>query len=184
MTRGGLFFALRTGPFRNAVRVGLDYLRGMECTVQVLAAHCVLKQSSGIMASPGTMLAPTLSTDREQQQQHILTPASAKDALAQHHAYHCSVCGAARHTHTGWHAHMRTHTHTYTYTHAGTHTHTYKHKRVRILTNTHTHMHTHKHTDTHARAHIQKPKHAGTHTCTHTCTDAYSCTCCARDGLR
>jgi len=27
----------------------------------------VLKQSSDIVASPGTMLAPTLSTDREQQ---------------------------------------------------------------------------------------------------------------------
>jgi len=34
------------GPFRNVVRVGLDCSRGMEHTVQVLAAHCVLKQSS------------------------------------------------------------------------------------------------------------------------------------------
>jgi hypothetical protein len=50
---------------------------------------------------PDTMLAPALSTDREQQQQHILTPASAKDALAQHHAHHFSICGATRHTHTG-----------------------------------------------------------------------------------
>jgi hypothetical protein len=54
-----------TGPFRNTVRVGLDCSRGMERTVQVLAAHCVLKQSSDIVASPGTMLAPALSTDRE-----------------------------------------------------------------------------------------------------------------------
>ena len=61
----------------------------------------VLKQSSDIVASPGTMLAPAFSTDRELQQQHILTPALAKDTLAQHHAHHCSVCGAARHTHTG-----------------------------------------------------------------------------------
>jgi len=76
-------------------------LRGMERTVQVLATYCVLNQSSDIVASPGTMLAPALSTDREQQQQHIPTPASAKDALAQQHAHHCSVCGAARHTHTG-----------------------------------------------------------------------------------
>jgi len=31
--------------------------------VQVLAAHCVLKQSLDIVASPGTMLTPALSTD-------------------------------------------------------------------------------------------------------------------------
>ena len=67
---------------QDAVRVGLDSSRGVERTVQVLAAHCVLKQSSDIVASPGTMLAPALLTDREQQQQHILTPVSANDALA------------------------------------------------------------------------------------------------------
>ena len=63
-------------------------------------ALCV-EAELGIVASPGTKLAPALSTDGDQQQQHILTPASAKDALAQHHVHHCSVCGAARHTHTG-----------------------------------------------------------------------------------
>jgi hypothetical protein len=47
----------------------------MERTVQVLAMLCVLKHSADIVASPGTMLAPALSKDREQQQQHILTPA-------------------------------------------------------------------------------------------------------------
>ena len=97
MTRWGLL----DGPFCNVAHVGLDCSRVMERTVQVLAAHCVLKQSSDIVASPGTMLAPALSTDREQQKQHILTPASAKDALAQHHTHYCSVCGAERHTHTG-----------------------------------------------------------------------------------
>jgi len=56
-------------------RVGLDCLRDMERTVQVLAMLCVLKHSADIVASPGTMLAPALSKDREQQQQHILTPA-------------------------------------------------------------------------------------------------------------
>jgi hypothetical protein len=30
-----------TGPFRNAVRVGLDCSQGMEHVVQVLVAHCV-----------------------------------------------------------------------------------------------------------------------------------------------
>ena len=64
-----------TGPFRNAVCVGLDCSRGMERTVQVLAAHGLLKQRLDMVASPGTMLAPALSKDREQQQQHILTPA-------------------------------------------------------------------------------------------------------------
>ena len=97
-----------TKPFRNAVCVGWDCSRGIKRTVQVLAAHCSLKQSSDIVASPG-MLAPALSTDREQQQQHILTPALAKDPLAQHHAHHCSVCGAERHTHRATHAHTRTH---------------------------------------------------------------------------
>jgi hypothetical protein len=58
-----------TGPFRNAVRDGMDCLRGKERTVQVLAAHYMLKQSSDIVARPGTMLTPALSTDREQQQQ-------------------------------------------------------------------------------------------------------------------
>jgi len=42
----------------------------MERTVQVLAARCVLKRCSDITASPGTMLAPALSADREQLQQH------------------------------------------------------------------------------------------------------------------
>ena len=39
------------GPFRDAVHVGLDCSRDMEHTVQVLAVHCVLKQSSDILAS-------------------------------------------------------------------------------------------------------------------------------------
>ena len=89
----------------------------MERTVQVLAAHFVLKLSS-YGGQLGTMLAPALLTDREQQQQHVLTPESAKDAPVQRHA-HCSVCGAARHTH------RRTHTHTHTHTHIHTHIHTH-----------------------------------------------------------
>ena len=98
------------GPLRNVVRVGLDCSRGMERKVLVLAAHCVLKQSSDIAASPGTMLAPALLAKREQQQQHFLTPASAKAAPAQCHAHHCSICGAVRHTHRGEHTHTHTHT--------------------------------------------------------------------------
>jgi hypothetical protein len=129
----------------------------MERTVQVLAAHCALKQSSDILASPGTMLASALTTDREQQEQHILTPASAKAAPAQCHAHHCSICGAARHTQAHTHACV----------------HTYKYKRAQLLTgaHTHVHMHTHKHTDT--RAHIQMPKHTA-HTRAHTQTHIHA----------
>jgi hypothetical protein len=110
-----------TGPFRNLAHVGLDCSQGMECTVQVLAAHCVLKQSSDIVAIPSTMLAPALSTDREEQQQHILTIASAKATPAQYHAHHHSIRGAARHTH------MRACTHVHTYAHTCTHTHVHTH---------------------------------------------------------
>ena len=78
-------------PFRNVVHVGLDCSWGMERTEQVLAAHFLLKQSSDIVFSPGTMLAPALSTDREQQHQHILTPTSVKAAPAQRHATAATV---------------------------------------------------------------------------------------------
>ena len=103
--------------------------------------------------------APALSTDREQQKQHILTPVSAKATPAQCHAHHCSICGAARHTHSRacTHAHMCTRTHIQTQMcvciHTGAHTHT--HARAQ---NTGTHAHTH----TRARAH------------TLTCTHAYT----------
>ena len=158
-----------TGPFRNAVRDGMDCLRGKERTVQVLAAHYMLKQSSDIVARPGTMLTPALSTDREQQQQHILTPASAQAAPAQRHAHHCSICGAARHTHTRAHTrahaqtvctHTHTHTHVHTHAHAHTHTHTYKQKQVQINTGTHTRTHTHRNTHAHTLTHTCICMHA------------------------
>ena len=125
-----------TGPFRDAVRVGLDCSRGMKRTMQMLAAHCALKQSSDILASPGTMLAPALSTDREQQWQHILTPISAKAILAQRHVHRCSICEAARHTHRRacTHAHTHTHVHSHTRTHECARAHTYKHKCARVYT--------------------------------------------------
>jgi len=134
------------------------------------------------------MPAPALLTDREQQQQHIFMPASAKAAPAQRHAHHCSICGAVRHTHTERHMHTHVHTHIYAHTHAHAHTHTntnacaYSHRR--------THTHTHEHAQIHACTHILTPKHTGTHTRTHTYTHtltrtrAYACTRCAHDGLR
>jgi hypothetical protein len=126
MTRWGLL----DGPFCNVAHVGLDCSRVMERMVQVLAAHCVLKQNSDIMASLGTMLAPALSTDREEQQQHILALASAKAIPAQRHAHHCSICGAARDTHT--HRRACTHAHMCTHTHAHTHAHTHTNTNTRV----------------------------------------------------
>ena len=174
------FTALSWFVLRSSVLTVLDF------------AHCVLKQSSDIVASPGTMLAPALLTDREQQWQHILTLASAKAALALHHAHNCSICGAARHTHThtGVPTHTRTHVHALTRTHACAHT--YSHKCARLCTQARTHtytctcpdtyihmcehiyIYTHKHTSTHVHAH--------THTLT--CTHAYARKGCAHDGLR
>ena len=122
----------------------LGLFAGHGATLQVLAVYCELKQSSDIVASPGTMLAPALSTDREQQQ-HILTPASAKAATAQRHAHHCSICGAVKHTHTYTHAHTLT--------------------RMRMRT----HIHTHKHTGTHACAHTRVHAYTSAHTLTRTC---------------
>ena len=175
-----------TGPFRDAVRVGLDCSRGMKCTVQVLTAHRVLKPSSDILASPGTCL-----LNREKQKQHILTPVSAKATPAQRHAHHCSICGAARHTHrracthahvcTPTHAHTHAHAHTYKHKRAHTHTHaraqtharahTHTHARAQTQTYTRAQIHTHKHTGTHARTrtHTYTHMHARAHTCTHTC---------------
>ena len=173
------FTALSWFVLRSSVLTVLDF------------AHCVLKQSSDIVASPGTMLAPALLTDREQQWQHILTLASAKAALALHHAHNCSICGAARHTHThtGVPTHTRTHVHalTRTHVHALTRTHacahTYSHKCARLCTQARTHtytctcpdtyihmcehiyIYTHKHTITHVHAH--------THTLTYTHSHAH-----------
>ena len=103
------------------------------------------------------MLAPALSTDRDQQQQHILMPASAKATPAQRHAHHCSICGP-QHRHTGKPAHTRTHVHAHTRTHASARAHTYKHKRAHTYTHTHaraqTHGHTRAQTYTHAHMHM------------------------------
>jgi hypothetical protein len=132
-------------------------------------------ESSDIVASSGTMLAPALSTDGEQEQQHILTPASAKTAPAQRHEHHCSNCGAVRHTHTGTHAHIHSHAcacaHAYSrareYTQVRTHTYTCT--RTNTQTHVHAHIHTHKHTGTHARTHTHVHANTHAHIRTHTC---------------
>jgi len=124
-----------------------------------------------------------LSTDREQQQQHILMPAAARAAPAQLHAHYCSICGAARHNHRETHAHTRTHAHTYIHPHACACAHTYKHKRVRVYTQAHTHIHMHMHRYT--RAHTYKRPNTQAHTRAHTHTHTCICsTRCAHDGFR
>ena len=156
-------------------------VKAWSATVQVLATHCVFKRGSNIVASPGTMLAPALLTDTEQQQQHILTPASAKAAPAQRHAHHCINCGAVQHTYIHAHAHTRAHTqmhnhtqsHTYTHTHAHSHTytntnarvntdrraHTYSCARTNTCVRTRTHAHRHTSACTHTRAHMHMHAH-------------------------
>jgi hypothetical protein len=50
--------------------------------LECLEPYEAAQDCSDTVASPGTMLVPALSSDKEQQQQHILTPVSANDALA------------------------------------------------------------------------------------------------------
>ena len=109
--------------------------------------------------SPGTMLAPVFLKDKEQQQQHILPPAS-----AQRHAYHCSICGAIRQTHrrTRMRTHARTCIQTNTLANKNRRAHAHTHAHAQTHRHTRAHIHTHKHTDTHMRTHTY------THTCTHT----------------
>ena len=179
--------------------------------MQVLAARCVLKHWSYTLSSTGTILSSALScsfllADREQQQ-HILTPASAEAASAQRHAHHCSVCGTARHIHrraptrarkhtythiyAHKHAHAnthtntnaceytqaRTHTYTCTCTNTQTHTHTHKQKGTHAPSQTHGHTHTHAHMHTDKRAQTRTHTHAHTHS--HTRTHSYNA-CVAR----
>jgi len=161
------------GTLQEHILVALDCLRGVERTVQVLAAHCALKQSSDIVASPGTMLAPALLTDREQQQQHILKPASANDALAQHHAHHCSVRGATRHTYrlarTHTHTHIHTHKHTYIHIHTRMREHTHIQTQTRANIHRLAHAHAHAETHRHTQKHTYKRPNTQAHTHTHTC---------------
>ena len=161
------------GPFRNAVRVGLDCSWGMDRTVQVHAAHCVLKQGSGIVASPGTMLAPALSTDREEQQQHILWSIF-RQRILQHSVMHTTAASAVRHTHR--HTHIRSH--------ACACAHTNKHKCAREYTQVCTHTYTCTRTNTYTYTHAHACMHTHTQTHRHTRTHICICTRCTRDGER
>ena len=100
---------------------------------------------------------PVLLADREQQQQLILTPASAIPAPVQRHEQYCSVCEATRHKRTHTHNHTHTHTHAHMPTHTNAHEHiqacTRKITGTHTPTDTHAHIHTHKHTHAHMHMH-------------------------------
>ena len=143
------------------------------------------------MASPGNELAPAFSTDRKQQQQHILTPASAKAGCSS--TASCTplqnLWGSKRDTHTGTHTRTYAHTHTqhnHTLTRMRMRTHTYTYMRMHKHTDTRAHTHTRTNTQTHTRALTHTLIHVHAYTRAHTLsrTHAYVCTRCACDGLR
>ena len=141
--------------------------------MQVLAAHCVLKQSSDILASLGFMLAPALSTDRQETAEAAHPQACFRKGYSSiYHAHHCSICGAARHTQAC--LHTRTHVHAHTHAHA--HTHTNTNTRVYTQARTHTYTCTRTNTQTHAREHTytQTQTHSHTRVRTHTYTHAHT----------
>ena len=148
--------------------------------MQVPAAHCVLKQSSDIAASLGTLCPLNRQGTAEAARPHscfsIGYSSTAPCTPLQH------LWGSKTHTQACLH----------TRTHACARTHTYKHKRARVYTQarTHTytctrtntqtharaHIHTHKYTGTHARAHTHTHTHTRAHTHTHTRTHTCICT--------
>ena len=164
-----------TETFMNAV---LDCSWGMERTVQVLAAHCVLKQSSDIVASPGTCPFNRQGTAAAAHPHACFSKgcsSTASRALLQRlwgskaHIYRLACTYA--HTHTRTHTHIHTHAHTYALTH--TNARKYLQARTRTYTCTRTNTQTHRHTHTHT--HIQTPKHTGTHIRTNAHTHACIC---------
>ena len=151
--------------------------------MQMLAVHCVLKQNSGILASPGTMRGhlPTQQTRNRSSTSSRLF----HQRLLQHSAMHTTAASLRQ---QDTHTRMRTRTHIQTQTraciHTGTHAHIHmqahkrRHTREHTYTRTNIQAHTRAHTHTHTRTHTH------THTRTRTRSHAYAPTCCARDGLR
>ena len=137
--------------FRNAIRVGLDCLRGMERTVQVLATHCVSKQSSDIVASPGTTLAPALNRQGTAATAH-------PHACCSKGCSSTASCTLLQHL---WGSKAQPQRDTCTHTHARTHIHTPTRMRMRthIQAQTRARIHTGAHTHTHAHAQIHACAH-------------------------
>jgi len=98
-----------------------------------LCVKAVFKHCGQSGHSARTCLVLLADRGQQHQKQHILTPASAKPAPAQHRAHRCSVCGEERHAYVHTHTCMRTqcvhtstrghaHAHAQAYTHAHTYT--------------------------------------------------------------
>jgi len=130
--------------------VGLDCSRGMERTVQVLAAHCVLKQSADIVWPwPPGHHASNCPLNRQGTAAPALPHAcfskgyssTAPCTPLQH------LWGSKTHTQACLHTRIRVHAHTRTRVHAHTHTHTcaqtHRHTRTYTHACAHTHLHTH-----------------------------------------
>jgi hypothetical protein len=146
------------GTFRNTVCVGLDCSRGMECTLQMLAAHCVLKHSSDIVARPGTMLAPALNRQGAAAAAHPHTCFSKGCSSTASCTPLQRLWGSKAHIHRC--THTRTHVDAHTRTHACTRAHTYKPKcaRVYTLARTHTYACTQTNTQTKENLHVHISK--------------------------
>ena len=164
-----------TGPFRNAVCVGLDCSRGTERTVQVLAAHCVEAEFR----------------HRGQPGHHARTCPLKKQgtaAAAHPRAYFSEECPSTasctplqglwdNKAHTYRLARTYAHTHAHIHTRMRKHTQTQKCANTRRLAHAHTHAHaqTHRHTRVHTYTRTNTDTHARIHVLTHTYTYAYIC---------
>jgi len=128
----------------------------MKRTVQVLAAHCVLKRCADIVIRMHDARCTHLPCPLSRQGTAAAAVAAhlhAKPAPALRHAHHCSICGAASHSHTHthtstapctplqrlWGSKSLTHAHICTHSHTHIHTHTHTHTQTHTHTNTHTH---------------------------------------------
>ena len=150
--------------------VGLDCSRGMERTVQVLAAHCVLKQSADIVWPwPPGHHASNCPLNRQGTAAPALPHAcfskgysSTAPCTPLQHLWgsktHTQVC-LHTHTHTYTHTHTHTQMHARIYTGAYTHIHMRRHSHTGTYVCTHTNTHTHTHTYTHSHAHMHMNAH-------------------------
>ena len=144
---------------QKCVPCWLGVLVGHGAHGAVLAAHCLLKQCSDIVASPGTKTGNSSSN----------TSSCLLQNSPMHTAASVGQQGTLMHTHT----HMRAHTYTQTCmnTHIHTHAHIHTHTHIYIVCkHTHTYKHTHTHTYTRVHANAYRRAHAYAQTHLHTRT--------------
>ena len=152
------------GTLQECGLSGLDGLRGMDRTVQVLAAHFLLSRV-------------------QKSWHHARTcPLNRQGTAATAHPHAClskgysstAPCTPLQHLWATTPTHRQACTHAHTC--ARTHTHTRKRTRTHIQTQTRAHIHTYTCTRTNTRTHTRANIHTRTH--------AYACTRCARHVLR